>query len=437
MSDGDFDVVVIGAGLAGLRAATDLVATGLNAVVLEARDRVGGRAFSRDLDHEQWCERGAEFVDADHTHVLSLVEALGLTLLDVPRRLESARWVDMGGRATALSLHSSLVGEMARWHDALAILADQIDPDDPTVGDAAARLDALALADLVASLGLSVMARVVIGREVRTEYMVGPSEVSQLSVGWTVARQIKSGRFPAGLTAREAFRIDGGTDQLARGLAAALGDRVRLNAAVEMVDANVGAVVLASGERIVADHLVAAVPLPVLGRMWPEMPTELAQVGYGIGGKISVQFERRVWNDYGSCGSVVSERAWGELWDTSENQAGDSGILTALLSSNDGAALVAVPDTAGRVLDEIERLFPGSRGLAGERVQTDWTNDRFSLGCYASFGPGQLLRAWPTLRARHGRMLLAGEHTDSYSGFMEGALRSGARVAAEIVGIGQ
>ena len=86
-----------------------------------------------------------------------------------------------------------------------------------------------------------------------------------------------------------------------------------------------------------------------------------------------------------------------------------------------------------RIVDEVERLFPGTRGLAGERVRTDWTNDEHSLGAYVTFGPHQLLRATPHLRRRYGRMVLAGEHTDRWCGYMEGALRSGARAAMRVL----
>ena len=111
---------------------------------------------------------------------------------------------------------------------------------------------------------------------------------------------------------------------------------------------------------------------------------------------------------------------------------GDTGVMTALLSSHDGAALMSLPDVADRIEAEVERIFPGSRGHAGERVVTDWTDDEHSLGAYVTFGVGQLVAAWPLLRARHGRMLLAGEHTDEWCGYMEGALRSGARAARTI-----
>ncbi|MGB8861749.1 MAG: FAD-dependent oxidoreductase, partial [Ilumatobacteraceae bacterium] len=71
----------------------------------------------------------------------------------------------------------------------------------------------------------------------------------------------------------------------------------------------------------------------------------------------------------------------------------------------------------------------------GERVVTDWTNDPYSLGAYSCFGPGQWRAAQPALHTAHGRLWLAGEHADGFSGFMEGALRSGGRVAAALAGV--
>ncbi len=424
----DLDVVVIGGGLAGLAAAADLVAAGREVTVLEARDRVGGRVWSHHFANGQWCERGAEFIDTNHPEVIALAADLGVTLSDVSSGHDPwKRVLDVGGRALPFAFHHSLADELKRWEDAIGALAATIDPDDPTSAPGASTLDELPLSELIADLGLSVHARVAIGREVRTEFMLGPDEISQLMAGWMTALHRQS------VGGREAYRIEGGNDRLATGLAARLGDRVQLSAPVATIDPDAGLVTMLSGETLRADHVIAAVPLPVLGRLWYDMPLELARVGYGIGGKISIQAERRVWNDYGLDGSVDTERAWGQMWETSDAMPGDSGVLTVLLSSHDGAALVSLDATMDRVVDEADRFFPGFKGLAGERVQTDWTNDPYSLGCYATFGPGQLIDAWPFLRRTYGRLSLAGEHTDGFAGFMEGALRSGHRVASAIL----
>lgn len=409
------DVAIVGGGLAGLRCAEVLVERGADVVVLEARRRVGGRVFSHHFGDGQTCERGAEFIDSNHAEVLALAARLGLAVSIRSADLDpAATLLDAGGRAVPMSMHASLEPDIARWDSALASVADD------------AQTERASLADLMHSLDLSVLSRLVIGRHLRTEYMLPPEEVSQ-RVAARLTRLQSAGR-------RECHRIVGGNDQLATVLATRLGERVRLGTAVASIDAEGGEVALRSGEVVEASTVVAAVPLPVLSRLWATMPLELGAVGYGVGGKISVQFDRRVWHDYGRNGTVLTERAWGHLWETTDDQSGDRGVLTNLLSSHDGAAFAALPEAPDRIVTEIDRLFPGAKGLSGERVHTDWTNDPLSLGAYSCFGPGQMEAAAPFLRAKHGRLLLAGEHTDEFSGFMEGALRSGTRVAAAIPG---
>jgi monoamine oxidase len=407
------DVVIVGGGLAGLRCAEALVARGADVVVLEARERVGGRVFSHHFADGQTCERGAEFIDSNHTEVLALAARLGLGLSNRSADLDPAETLlDAGGRAVPMSMHASLEPDIARWDDLLADVADD------------AQTEHASLADLMHSLELSVLSRLVIGRHLRTEYMLPPEEVSQRFAG-RLTRLQTAGR-------RECHRIMGGNDQLATGLASRLGTRVRLGTAVQSIEPESGEITLRNGEVLDASSIVAAVPLPVLSRIWSAMPLELGAIGYGVGGKISVQFDRRIWHDYGRNGTVMTERAWGHLWETTDDQCGDRGVLTNLLSSHDGAAFAALPEAPDRVIAEIDRLFPGAKGLSGERVHTDWTNDPLSLGAYSCFGPGQMAAAAPCMHATHGRMLLAGEHTDEFSGFMEGALRSGTRVAAAI-----
>lgn len=407
------DVVVVGAGLAGLRCAADLAAAGADVVVLEARQRVGGRVFSHRFDDGQWCERGAEFIDANHVRVLGLAAELGLRITERDGEIAPrTALVDAAGRAVPMHLHASLADDLQRWEHALDTLRD----DDA--------LEHATLDDLMRSLPLSAVSRLVIGRDIRTEYMLPPDSVSQRFAAHLVSVQ------RPGL--RERHRVVGGLDQLATGLAARLGDRVHLGRAVGSIDAESGSVVTADGV-ISGGAVVAAVPLPVLSRLWPSMPLELGAVGYGIGGKISIRFGRRIWRDYGRDGTVLSDRTWGHLWETTDDQPGDAGVLTNLLSSHDGAAFAALPEAPDRVVTEIERIFPGAKGLAGERVHTDWTNDPYSLGCYTCFGPGQWQASRAALAAVYGRLHLAGEHTDEFSGFMEGALRSGSAVAARLL----
>jgi monoamine oxidase len=455
------DVVLVGAGLAGLQLASTLVAAGRDVVVVEARDRVGGRVFSHRFANGQWCERGAEFIDESHERVLALAHSLALTMLDRGARdAPGAELLDVGGRTSPLAVHPEALAALADFESAIDALPSPwdaaVDEPDPAVrarpgsdgdqirartadrgrfesdGDQIrARTERHvaspawpadgALTDLVQAHPAGRYASTYLGRAIRTEWMLPPAELSQVAV---------AARRP--IIGRERYRVAGGNDQLATGLADRLGDVIRLSAPVREVDAD-GRVQLSDGRMLVGEALVVTVPLPVLSRIWPDAPTALTAVGYGVGGKVSFQFGRRLWRDYGRNGSVHSDRAWGQLWDTSDVQPGDSGVLTALLSSHDGAALLAFTDLRQRLLADIERIFPGARGLAGEVIVTDWTNDPWSLGCYSAPAPGQLEAAWPLMHQPHGRLWLAGEHADEHAGFIEGALASADRVAAALL----
>lgn len=151
-----------------------------------------------------------------------------------------------------------------------------------------------------------------------------------------------------------------------------------------------------------------------------------------VGGRV---YTRRDGFVAGHDGSVLSDRAYGEFWETTQGHPAAEGVLTALLSSHDSAAILSFPDAADRVARDMTRVFPDLAGFAGARVVTDWTNEQYSLGTYAAFAPGELTCVLPLLRADYGLLVLAGEHCDRHAGFMEGALRSGLTAAQRVLSL--
>jgi monoamine oxidase len=436
------DVVVVGAGLAGLVCADALVAAGCDVAVLEARDRVGGRTFSRreGFADGQVAESGAEYLDAHHEVMLGLVARFGVPLLPGRVADDPARTLlDHGGRLASLAsvdrATSGKVGtDLERYDDALGTLADLVDLGDPTAGPFAEDLDRRSAAAFLADLELAPLARLVVGRELRCEMGVPPAELSLLHLAWSAAAS-RSG----GPGASHAHRIGGGTQGLAEALAAELGGHVHVScpvALVRTVGRRVAVEVAGTAEVWDAGAAVVAVPLPVLSRIEldPPLPPELLALPYGQGGKVSIQYDRRLWLDQGCTGTVLSDRPYGKVWEASSGMTGDHGMLTALLTSHDGASFIALPRAADRVAAEVNRCFPGASGFAGHRVAHDWSNDPWSLGTYAAFSPGQVSALWPLLRAPvFGPVVLAGEHTDCFVGWMEGAARSGLRAAADVL----
>jgi monoamine oxidase len=425
------DVIVIGAGFAGLAAARELDRAGLDVVLLEARGRVGGRVHSHRFVDGSVAERGAEFVNASDTCVRAICAEFGLELaLRPPGDDVSTAMVDIGGRPVPAAALPEIADAQHRFDEALRtwgeVYSSAVASDDVAALEA---LDERNLADVVRELDLGVTARVWLGRVVRTRFMVPPDEVSLLFA----AAQVVHGPV-AEETAR--LRVRGGNDQIAERLAASLSVPPRLSTPVRRIDHEAGAVeVVVDGapQRLTARALVAALPLPVLGRVWADLPAELSGLSYGVGGTVSLHLERRLWLDYGRDGHVLSDRAWGEFWDTTDVQPGDAGVVTVRPTSHDGVALLALPDCLDRVRAEVDRVIPGARGLVRSSLLTDWSNDPWSLGTRLTPAPGQALRARSVATRRLGRLRLAGEHTDDRAGSMDGALRSGQRAAAAVL----
>lgn len=428
---GDHDVIVIGAGLAGLAAARDLDRAGLDVAVLEARGRVGGRVHSHRFADGAWAERGAEFVNASDTEVRALCADLGLEMvLRPPVDDAQTALLDIGGRPVPAAAVPEIAEAQRRFDAALRastdVLGAAVASADTTALDA---LDARTLADVVRDLDLGVTARVWLGRVIRTQFMVPPDEVSLLFA----AEQVAHG--PVGEEAAR-LRVRGGNDQIAVRLADGLSTPPLLSTPVRRIDHERATVdVQLDGEprRLRARALVAALPLPVLGRVWADLPVELSGVAQGVGGTILLHLERRLWLDYGRDGHVLSDRAWGEIWDTTDVQSGDGGVMTVRLTSHDGVALLALPDCLDRVRAEVDRVIPGARGLVVSSLLTDWSNDPWSLGTRVTPAPGQAHGVRAVATRTFGRLWLAGEHTDERAGSMEGAVRSGRRAAAAVL----
>jgi monoamine oxidase len=185
---------------------------------------------------------------------------------------------------------------------------------------------------------------------------------------------------------------------------------------------------------------VLATPLPPLRRVSfsPPLPAPLdravAELQYGVGTKTVLQYERRFWLAAGFSGATETDLDVFGTWDATEAQHGRSGILMAYTMGAGGRRFTALPDAARirAAADQLETIYPGSRALLRSTATVAWANEPYTGGTYTAFAPGQMTRFWRALRRPYGRIHLAGEHTSAYSGYMEGAVRSGQRVAAAI-----
>jgi monoamine oxidase len=454
----DADVVVVGAGLAGLTTARNLAAQGHSVVVLEARDRVGGRTLNHDIGGGQVAEAGGEFVGPTQDRILALAAAVGVTTFDTydtgsdlyrngNRKL---KYSDTGLLGTAPPDPAVLL-DIVLLSQRIDQLCKKFPVDAPWTAPNAAVYDSQTLetwvrANSINSVGilqlLAPFMEALVGAE--------PRDISFLHVLAYVAGAGDagaSGTFERLFDVRggaQQARFVGGSQEISLRVAAALGERVILNARVRGISQTDNLVtVTADGVTATGQYVVVAVPAPLAGRLDydPLLPTlrdQLTQrASMGALMKVEAVYPRPFWRDAHLTGQFLA--TGGPIGYSFDNSPPDAsvGVLAGFVGGDQnwhwGAQTLAA--RKGAVLAQMASMFSDNRFLTPtEYFEMDWTREQFSHGGpTVIFGPGALTEFGATLTAPVGRIHWAGTETSGFwQGYMDGAVRSGERVAAEV-----
>jgi monoamine oxidase len=427
------DAIVVGAGLAGLVCAYELQRAGHRVTVVEARNRTGGRVYTvrKGFLSGQYAEGGGEFFDAGDAFIRLYVQRFALGIEDLRTEpdwhLPGVIYLDQRRRDMPAAR------DVDRFWNRVAALAAPIDVDDPVKAGAA--LDARSAAWLLDSLRLEGTTRVLLEQRLRQRFAVEPDSLSLLFLCQAFKRA--PGRVRTG---KGTFRVRGGNDRLVKALAEPLSD-LRPVTAAQRIEIRPGGVrVAVNGGLLSGRFCVLAAPLAALkdvqlvGKVPGLLGEAIQLLDYGDATKVMLQYSRRFWRGSRSSGEIVTDLTFQTTWEATSGQAGSYGILTAAPGGKDGAVYGQRFPTTRNLLaaDEIDDVYPGSRRLFRAGEAAAWSNEAPSRGAAAVYAPGQVTKYWRMLRRRHGRLVLAGEHTDSSTGSMEGAIRSGRRAAAEI-----
>jgi monoamine oxidase len=442
------DVCVVGAGYAGLTAARRLSQAGRSVVVVEARDRVGGRVWTQLLADGTPVDRGGGWVAPYHDAIFALAGELGVTTYKT--YVQGKHLLVDGGRIRRYTglipkISPLAVLSIARAQAKVDRLSKQVPVDAPWTAKRAAEWDQRTVADFVARSGI----RKGIGADlfemaVRGLFTGGLEDTSFLNLLFLVrAHGSINHLFSIEKGAQENL-VDGGFGSIAAKMADDLGDAVHLGSPVRTITQRDDRVeVDAEGLAVTARHVVVTIP-PALAaeiEFEPALPADrLALYRSSVAGpesKTLVVYDEPFWRADGFSGQTADPGSASEVTIDASPSSGTPGVI-ASFTFGPVASRVDALDPAERrqaVVDALTTRLGPRAASPIDYVETAWWKQEWTRGCsMAHFPPGLLTRSGPLLREPLGRIHWAGTETSTVShGAVDGAVRSGERAAAEIL----
>jgi monoamine oxidase len=443
------DLAVVGAGVAGLVTARDVAAAGLDVLVLEARDRVGGRLLNAPLPGAdgEIVEAGGQWVGPAQDRIAALITELGLATFptydsgDKLAELRGAR-TRYGGRVPRLN--PAVIADIGQSQVRLDRAARRVPLDAPWTAPGAARLDSQTFATWLNRRPATASGRAFSRMMTEAVWAAEPEDMSAL---WALFYIHSSGGVDSLINTSggaQQDRIVGGSQRIALGLAAALGDRVLTGTPVTEIAWDAAGVLVSAGQtQVRARRAVLAVPPPLAARVRfePGLPAERDQLtqrmpmGWTI--KINVVYDDPFWRADGLSGQANSDvRPLGTVFDNTP-PGGRPGVLVGFLEAAHAQAAARLGEKERRdlaVADLVAYFGPKAANPAA-CLELDWAAEEYSRGCYGAFAtPGTLTRYGRSLRPPTGPLHWAGTETAMrWAGYMDGAAESGQRAAREVI----
>ncbi len=442
------DACVVGAGYAGLTAARRLVQGGQSVVVLEARDRVGGRIWTQHLSDGSPVDRGGAWLAPYHDAIFALAAEVGVSTYKT--WVKGAHLLVDGDRTRRYTGLIPKISPLAVVTIALAQLrldrmAKKVPIDTPWTAARAARWDAQTVGSWLEHSGI----RTQIGRDlfemaVRGLFTGDLNDVSFLHLLFLVrAHGSINGLFSIENGSQENM-VDGGAGSIAQRVADELGDAVRLNAAVRAISQRDDRVVVDAGAvTVTARRAVVTVP-PALAleiAFDPVLPDDrLALYRAAVAGpeaKTIVVYDEPFWRADGFSGQTAGPGSVAEVTLDASPAPGTPGVIASFTFGPVAERAHALDPSERRraVLDALSARLGPRAASPTEFIETAWWNEDWTRGCsMAHLPPGALTRYGRLLREPFGRVHWAGTETSTTShGAIDGAVRSGERAAAEIL----
>jgi monoamine oxidase len=448
MESDETEVCVVGAGFAGLAAARKLVAAGHEVIVLEARDRVGGRVWNREMSDGTVVSAGGTWLGKKQDRMFAICQELGMTTY--PQFEDGDVLLDIGG---VQHRYSGLIPKFGLNHVAalglglwrLDRIVKRVPIETPWKTPGAEKLDSITLAEWVTNPANvpSKKAQALLLVGMSTFFCVDPSEVSLLG-SMVLAAGGGGFQYYADTKQTETHLIDGGSPELAVRMASPLGNRVRLSRPVRSIrQADDFVEVAGDGAKVKARRVIVASPPVVANKLEfdpPLPPTHANLLRRYIPGsviKTIISYDEPFWRNDGLTGETVAPESFVPISIDQSPVGASPGVLTSFSVAPKVLAFAGLPAKERREawLKELAKRF-GPKALSPSAyLETDWSAEPWSLGGMIAHLPtGAVTSYGSAIRQPVGNVYWAGsERATDLHGLMEGAVRSGERTAEEIL----
>jgi monoamine oxidase len=417
-------VIIIGAGFAGLAAAYKLHQRKIDFVILEARNRIGGRVFSRtiDADEKLVVELGGEWVGNSHKRIIELCDEFKLTLFDNylnTRLIYKGEYFDKGQWGFTKEWEATfkqMKADYKKLTDAGARKLDKIDFWRHLVNNGCDGKD-LELKELMDSTDFGESLRHVSAYAAIGEYAES-DDTNEMDK-----------------------KIKGGNDRLAYAFKDAIGaDKIMLQHKVQKIEQGAKVKVTCDGGQIFdGDFIICTIPTFSAKQInWiPALPpdTQLAmnELQYARINKNAMLYSERFWKDESF--DLVTDQPGHYFYHATKNQPSKKGVLISYSIGDKAPVIKAQSDAwkADMVNTSLKPAFGDTKQFLQKQEDYYWGDDEYSKGAYAMYGVGQWFGILPVLQKPFMRTHFAGEHlSDAWQGFMEGAIETGEAAAALI-----
>lgn len=447
---GRTDVVVVGAGLAGLTAARAIAAKGHSVRVLEARARVGGRTFSPKLDGGDWVDVGGQWIGPTQDRLAKLAKDLGVATF-------KTHWTGQGvyqrGGTRTLYDVTSPIPPDPDAADALGLvgkietLAPTISRTAPWTSPNALEYDGQTFETFKRANVSTAGGAFLTDLAINAVWACEPRDVSLLHVLFycsAAGNETTPGSFIRLISTTDGAqesRFVGGSQEISLRMAGRLGSRVLLGAPVRRIEQ-------AGGEcRVISDRgtfrakqVIVAVP-PTVGAYIdydPVLPADRAQLlqrfPQGSAMKVEAVYAKPWWRDEGLSGYVNSDVGPVKLMYDNSPPDGSRGVLMGFIEGHEARVWGrrSPADRRSAVLAQFAGLIGPAAAKPQQFIEMNWAQEPWTRGCYGGFlPPGVWTDYGQALRTPHGRIHWAGaEHASIWNGYMDGAVRSGEEAAA-------